>query len=192
MRCGHLFLRRECIFDDLKNPVKSRQRKDQHHHAANAGRFDKLLIGGGDITQILPVAFRFGMLLTANRHIQLGGGFARQDLAQPLHQGGRQRSVDHKIGAGEAKHNAGLSAGGQAGIDKQFAVIGTVYGQQKRHGGGGRHELAHQPCGFIAVEKLVGDLQMAVAESLFAKGFVEMGDDKANIAGFILPRQTQR
>ena len=40
--------------------------------------------------------------------------------------------------------------------------------------------------------KASADLQMAVAESLFAKGFVEMGDDKANIAGFILPRQTQR
>ncbi len=86
---GHLFLRREFIFDHLKYAVEARKGKYQHHHAANAGRFNKLLIGGGDIAQVLPVAFRFGVLLTANRHIQLGRGFARQDLTQPLHERGR-------------------------------------------------------------------------------------------------------
>ncbi len=126
VRGGHLFLRRESVLNHLKDPVEARQRKHQHHHATNARRFDELLIGRGDIAQVLPVAFCFGVLLATNGHIQLGGGFTRQDLAQPLHQRGGQRSVHHKIGTGEAKHDAGLGAGSQAGINKQFPVVGTM------------------------------------------------------------------
>ena len=192
MRGGHLFLRRESVFNHLKDPVETRQRKHQHHHTANAWRFNKLLVGRRDIAQVLPVAFRLGVLLTANGHIQLGGGFARQDLAQPLHQRGRQRGVHHEIGAGETKHDAGLGAGGQAGIDKQFPVVGTVNGQQKRHNGGRRNQFADQPGGFIAVEKLVSHLQMAMAKHLRAEGFVEMGVNIVDIPGFILPGQAQR
>ncbi len=192
VRGGHLFLRRESVLNHLKDPVEARQRKNQHHHAANAGRFDELLIGRGDIAQVLPVAFRFGVLLATNGHIQLGGGFTRQDLAQPLHQRGGQRSVHHKIGTGEAKHDAGLGAGSQAGINKQFPVVGTMNGQQKRHNGRRRNQFAHQPGRFIAVEKLVGYLQMAVAEHLRAECFFEMGVDIPDIPGFILPGQTQR
>ena len=164
VRGGHLFLRREPVFNDLKYAVEPRKRKHQHHHAANARRFDKLFICGGDITQVFPIAFRFSVLLTANRHIQLGGGFARQDLPQPFHQRGRQRCVHHEIGAGEAKYNAGLGAGGQAGIDKQFPVICAMDGEQKRYDGRWRDQFSYQPGGFIAVKKLVGDLQVAAAE----------------------------
>ena len=192
MRGAHLLLRGEFILNHLKHAVEARQCENQHHHAADPRRFDKLLISRGDITQVFPITFRFGMLLTANRHVQLGGGFARQDLAQPLHQGGRQWGIDHEIGTGEAKYDTGLSAGSQAGIDKQFAVVGTVNGQQKRHDGCRRNQFAHQPGGLIPVEKLVGNLQMAAAEHLLAEGFTEIRMDIADIPGFILPRQAQR
>ena len=132
------------------------------------------------------------MLLTANRHIQLGGGFARQDLPQPFHQRGRQRCVHHEIGAGEAKYNAGLGAGGQAGIDKQFPVICAMDGEQKRYDGRWRDQFSYQPGGFIAIEKLVGNLQVAAAEQRLAEGFAQVGVDITYIPGFILPGQTQR
>ena len=46
---GHLFLRREAVFDHLKHPVKPRQGKHQHHHPANARRFNKLLIAASNV-----------------------------------------------------------------------------------------------------------------------------------------------
>ena len=122
----HLFLRGEFVFDDFKHPVKARQGKHQHHHAADPRRFNKLLIAMGKIEQIFAVTFGLRVFLTANRHVQFGGGFTGQDLAQPLHQRRGQRSVNHKIGAGEAKHNARLRRRGQTGIDKQFAFISPV------------------------------------------------------------------
>ncbi len=122
----HLFLRRKFVFNDFKHPVKARQGKHQHHHTADPRRFNKLLITVDQVEQILPITFRFCMLLTANRHIQFSGGFTGQDLAQPLHQCRGQRGIHHKVGAGEAKHNARLRRRGQAGIDKQFAFFCPV------------------------------------------------------------------
>ena len=122
----HLFLRRELVFDDFKYPVESRQREHQHHHPANARRFDKLLVGAGDVVQVLTVAFRFRVLLAANRHIQFSGSFARQDLPQPLDQSSGQRGVNHKVGTREAKDDARLFGGGQAGIDEKLPFIGAM------------------------------------------------------------------
>ena len=65
----HLFLRRELIFNDFKNPVEPRQRKDQHHHATYARRFNELLIAAAQIQQILAIALGLRMFLTANRHV---------------------------------------------------------------------------------------------------------------------------
>ena len=132
VRGGHLFLRGKLVFNDFKHPVEARQGKHQHHHAANARRFNKLFIGVGDVVQVFTIAFRFGVLLTANRHIELGGGFAGQDFAQPFHKSRRQRRVHHKVGAGKTEDDAGLDRGGQAGIDEQLAFIGTMNGNEKR------------------------------------------------------------
>ena len=142
VRGGHLFLRGKLVFYDFKHPVEARQRKHQHHHAANTRRFNKLFIGVGDVVQVFTIAFGFGVLLTANRHIQLGGGFARQNFAQPFHQSRRQRRVNHKVGAGKTEDDAGLNRGGQAGIDEQLPFFGAVNGYEKRQRAGRHDELA--------------------------------------------------
>ena len=123
---GHLFLRRKFVFDNFEDPIESGQSKHQHHHAAYPRCFDKLFIAAGQIQQIFTVAFGFRMLLTANRHIQLGGSFTGQDLTQPLDQCRRQRRVDHKVRAGKTKHNAGFRRSRQTSIDKQFAFVSAV------------------------------------------------------------------
>ena len=157
---GHLLLRRKAVFDHLKYPVKSRQSKDQHHHAADARRLNKLLIAAGNILQVFAIAFRLRMLLAANRHIQFGGGFTRQNIAQPFNQRTGQRRVDHKIGAGEAKHDARFGMSRQTGINKQFALLAAMEWQQKRQGCHRRNQFTHQPGGFIAVKEFVRDLQV--------------------------------
>ncbi|MNT07074.1 hypothetical protein D3C72_1417630 [compost metagenome] len=137
VRRRHLFLRREFIFDDLKHTIKTRQREDQHHHPADSGRFDELLVATADVVQVFAIALSFRVLLAANRHIQLSGGFDRQQLAQPLHQRGGVWRINHEIGAGETEDNARLGAGCQAGVDKKLAVIRTMDRQQKGNGGRG-------------------------------------------------------
>ena len=155
---GHLLLRREAVFDHLEHPVKPRQGKHQHHHPANARRLDKLLIAASDVVQIFAIAFGFGVLLAANRHIQLGRGFTRQDLAQPFHQSAGQGRINHKIGTREAKNDARFGMGGQAGIDKQLALVAAMDRQQEGQRGHRHHQFAHQPGGFVAIEQLIGDL----------------------------------
>ena len=152
---AHLFLRREDIFDHFEDAIEPWQSKHQHHHAANARRFDKLLITVSDVMEVFAVTLCFRMLLAANRHIKLGGGFARQDLAQPLDGGRREGRIDHKVGAGEAKHNARFGVRGEAGINKQFPLVAAMDWQQKRQRSRRGDEFAHQPGGLIAIEKLV-------------------------------------
>ena len=189
---GHLFLRREAVFDHLKHPVKPRQGKHQHHHPANARRLNKLLIAASDVVQIFTIAFGFSVLLAANRHIQLGRGFPRQDLAQPFHQGAGQWRINHKIGTREAKHDARFGMGGQAGIDKQLALVAAMDRQQKGQRGHRHHQFAHQPGGFITIEQLIGDLQMTGGEQFLPQRLLQTGNDIADIPRFILPRQPQR
>ena len=155
---SHLFLRREAVLDDLKYPVKARQGKHQHDHPADPRRFNKLFIAAGKIVQVFPIAFRFRMLLAANRHVQFGGGFTRQNLAQPLDQRAGQRRVNHKIGAGEAKNDTGFGMRRQASIDKQFAFICTMDWQKKRQRGHRRNQFAYQPGCLIAVKKFIRHL----------------------------------
>ncbi|MNZ61744.1 hypothetical protein D3C78_798450 [compost metagenome] len=77
MRCRHLFLWCKLIFNDFKHAVKTGQREHQHHHAADTRRFNKLLIGAGDVVQIFAIAFGFSVLLATNCHVEFGGGFDR-------------------------------------------------------------------------------------------------------------------
>ena len=156
----HLFLRREAVLDDLKYPVKPRQSKHQHHHAANPRRFNKLLITLGNVVQVFPIALGFRMLLAANCHIQFGGGFTRENLTQPLNQRAGQRRVNHKIGAGEAKNDAGFGVRCQTGIDKQFTFIRTMDREKKRQRRYWRDEFTHQPGRLIAIKQFVRHLQM--------------------------------
>lgn len=71
------------------------------------------------------------MLLTANRHVQLGRRFTRQDLAQPFHRGAGQRRINHKIGTREAKNDTRFGMGCEAGVNKQLTLFAAVDRQQK-------------------------------------------------------------
>ena len=132
------------------------------------------------------------MLLTANRHIQLGRRFTRQDLAQPFHQGAGQWRINHKIGTREAKNDTRFGMGCEAGIDKQLALVAAVDRQQKRQRRHRHDQFAHQPGGFIPVEQLIGDLQMTAGEQFLPQRFLQTGNDIADIPRFVLPRQPQR
>ena len=132
------------------------------------------------------------MLLTANRHVQLGRRFARQDLTQPFHQSAGQRRINHKIGTREAKNDACFGMGGQAGVNKQLTPIAAVDRQQKRQRRHRHDQFAHQPGGFIPVEQLIGDLQMTGGEQFLPQRLLQTGNDIADIPRFVLPRQPQR
>ncbi|MNC39670.1 hypothetical protein D3C75_883400 [compost metagenome] len=159
LRLRNLFLRRKFVFDHFEYPIKGRQRKHQHHHAFHARRNNKLLLRLRHKIQVFTVAFGFTMLLAADRHIQFGGGFTRQDLPQPLDHRRWQRGIDHKVGAGEAKHDAGFGLAGQAGINEQRARLAVVDRQQERVNPVGHPQLTDQPGRLVTVEQLITNLK---------------------------------
>ena len=188
----HLFLRGEFVFNHFKHPIEGWQGEHQHHHALHPRRDNELLLRLRHKGQVFAIAFGFAVLLAADRHVQLGGGFARQDLAQPLHHRRRQRRIDHKIRSGEAEDDAGLGLTGQAGVDKQRARLAVVDRQQERINAVGQTQLADQPGGLVAIEQFVGDLEGCPRQLLCAEGALQRLSDVVNIARQILPRQPQR
>ena len=142
--------------------------------------------------QVFPIALGFRMLLAANRHVQFSGGFPRENLAQPLDQRAGQRRVNHKIGAGEAKNDAGFGMCRQTGVDKQFAFIGAMDWQKKRQRRHRRNQFADQPGRLIAVKQFIRHLQVRPGKQLAAERLLQASGDITDIARAVLPRQTER
>ena len=81
---------------------------------------------------------------------------------------------------------------GQAGIDKQLALVAAMDRQQEGQRGHRHHQFAHQPGGFITIEQLIGDLQMTGGEQFLPQRLLQTGNDIADVPRFVLPRQPQR
>ncbi|MNV66576.1 hypothetical protein D3C71_1593340 [compost metagenome] len=128
------------------------------------------------------------MLLAANRHIQFGGGFARQYFSQPLDHRCRKRCVNHKVRTCETEDDTGLGLTGQAGIDKQGTGIAVMDRQQERIDRIRHPQLTYQPGSLVTVKELIGNLERRPRQLLRAKALLQRQRDVINITRQVFPR----
>lgn len=77
--------------------------------------------------------------------------------------------------------------GCEAGVNKQLTLFAAVDRQQKGSVAIGMTSLPTSR-GFIAVEQLIGDLQMTGGEQFLPQRLLQTGNDIADIPRFVSPR----
>ena len=130
IRAIDVLRRIEPVADQFKNDVITRQREDEHDHAARAFRGDETIARIFEMPDEIAVEFGLGVTVETDRVVEIGDPLARHQVPQPLHQFVGRRRVDAEIGAGVGKQNRQIAFADQDGIQHEAGLIRIV--QTKR------------------------------------------------------------
>ncbi|HEY7218955.1 MAG TPA: hypothetical protein VH985_11250 [Candidatus Binatia bacterium] len=102
---GVIFRQIKSIFDQFKNDIVARQRKNAHHHSASSFGHDEAIARLAQVCDEIAVKFRFTVPMKTDGVVKINQPFARHQLLKITHQPIGTFNRHPKIGAGKRKQD---------------------------------------------------------------------------------------